>query len=257
VFLTGVAYDGFMGRWSRTLAPAFARFAGVRDAETILDVGSGTGALSLALAALAPAGDIVGIDASASYVEIARALSVNTPVRFEIGDAQRLRFADSSFDRTLALLSLNFVPDYAKALEEMSRVTRCGGTIAAAVWDYGSEMEMLRIFWDEAAVVDPDADARDERHMPLCRHGELTALWRQHGLTDVCEEAITIRTRFSSFDDYWLPFLDGQGPAGAFVAALAPAARDELSRRLRRRLVGDANHPILLTARAWVVRGIV
>ena len=51
----------------------------------------------------------------------------------------------------------------------MTRVTRPNGVVAAAVWDYGDGMEMLRLFWDEAVALDPAAAERDERHMPLSR----------------------------------------------------------------------------------------
>jgi hypothetical protein len=119
-------------------------------------------------------------------------------------------------------------------------------------------MEMLRVFWDEAVALHPAAAVRDERHMPLCRKGELGVLWREHRLLDVSEEALTVGTRFSTFDDYWSPFLGKQGPAGAYVAALAASEREQLRLRLRRRLLGDGpDHPIVLAARAWAVRGIV
>jgi hypothetical protein len=138
----------------------------------------------------------------------------------------------------------------------MVRVTRPGGTVAAAVWDYGAGMEMLRVFWDEAIALSPETDGRDERHMPLCRSEELAAFWRQHGLEAVVEEAISVETRFSSFDDYWLPFLEQQGPAGAYVAALSAATREQLRDRLRQRLLGDRpDGAIVLKARAWAVRG--
>ena len=258
MFSEGDAYERFMGRWSRELAPLLAKFAGVRDGDAVLDVGSGTGALTTAVAALAPSSRIIGIDPAASYVAFAQTRHSGGRVRFEVGDAQRLRFADGDFDRTLSLLVVNFIPDPAKALDEMVRVTRPGGTIAAAVWDYGQGMEMLRVFWDEAVALNPGADARDERHMPLSRKGELAALWREHRLRDVSEEALTIRTRFSSFDDYWSPFLEKQGPAGDYVAALAADEREQLRLRLRKRLLGDRpDGPIVLSARAWAVRGIV
>ena len=169
---------------------------------------------------------------------------------FEVGDARQLVFANGSFDRTLSLLVLNFIPDPAKALDEMIRVTRPGGTVAAAVWDYGQGMEMLRVFWDEAIALSPAMDARDERHMPLSRKGELAGLWREHGLQDVVEETLTIQTRFVSFDDYWSPFLEKQGPAGEYVASLPAGERDQLRLRLRRRLLGDGpDRPIVLAAR--------
>lgn len=258
MFSEAESYERFMGRWSRDLAPLLVKFAGVRDGETLLDIGSGTGALADAMAAAAPSSRIVGVDPAASYVAFAQRRHPGTLVRFEVGDAQQLRMADASFDRTVSLLVVNFIPDRAKALNEMIRVTRPGGTIAAAVWDYGHGMEMLRVFWDEVVAINPKVDARDERHMPLCRSGELASLWRAHGLQAVSEEGLTVPTRFASFEDYWAPFLEKQGPAGAYVAALNPAERDQLRTRLRRRLVGDkADGPIVLNARAWAVRGVV
>ncbi len=258
MFSAADAYERFMGRWSRQLAPLLVKFAAVRDGDAVLDVGSGTGALATAVAAVAPSSRIIGVDPAESYVAFARARHAGDRIQFEVGDGQQLRFADGSFDRTLSLLVLNFIPDPAKALDEMIRVTRRGGTVAGAVWDYGQGMEMLRVFWDEAVALNPAADARDERRMPLSRQGELAALWREHGLGDVLEEALTIRTPFASFDDYWSPFLDKQGPAGDYVATLAAVERDRLRARLRTRLLGDRpDGPIVLSARAWTVRGIV
>jgi len=258
MFSAGDAYERFMGRWSRELAPLFVEFAGVRDGDAVLDVGSGTGALTAAVVVVAPSSRVIGIDPAAAYVDFARTRHPGDLVRFEMGDAQQLRFDDGSFDRTLSLLVLNFIPDRAKALDEMIRVTRPGSTLAAAVWDYGQDMKMLRVFWDEAVSFNPAMVARDERHMPLCRKGELAALWREHGLQDVSEEALTIQTQFVSFDDYWSPFLERQGPAGTYVGALANSEREELRLRLRKRLLGDGpDRPIVLAARAWAVRGIV
>ena len=258
MFSAGDAYERFMGRWSRELAPLLVEFAGVCNGDTVLDAGSGTGALTATIAALAPSSHIIGIDSAATYVAFAQARYRGDRVRFEVGDARQLRLPDGSVDRTLSLLAINFVPNPAKAVDEMIRVTRAGGTVAAAVWDYGCGMEMLRVFWDEAIALDPAADARDERHMPLCRQGEPGALWREHRLGDVSEGPLTIRMPFGSFDDYWSPFLEGQGPAGAYVAGLTAREREQLQRRLRGRLVGDRrDHPIVLAARAWAVRGIV
>ena len=258
MFSEARAYERFMGRWSRQLAPVLVRFANVRDREALLDVGSGTGALSAALIAAAPAGHVVGIDPAASYVSVAQASEAGRHVQFTVGDAQQMEFADATFDRTLSLLVVNFIPDATKAVAEMRRVTRRGGTVAAAVWDYGDGMEMLRVFWDEAVKMTPAADRRDERHMPFCRRGELAALWRQSGLQDVVEEGLTIETRFASFADYWEPFLGKQGPAGAHVAALSTLERDELEQRLRRRLLGEGDdRAFTLKARGWAVRGVV
>ena len=214
VFSEAQAYERFMGRWSRGLAPLLVRFAGVRDGDTVLDVGSGTGALTAAVAAMAPSSRIVGIDPAAPYVALAQSQLGSTRIHFEVGDAQKMHFDDAMFDRTLSLLVVNFIPDARKALSEMKRVTKSKGTVAAAVWDYGEGMEMLRAFWDDAVALIPANAAKDERNMPLCRRGDLATLWRKEGLQDVVEEALTIETRFESFDDFWTPFLEKQGPAG-------------------------------------------
>jgi hypothetical protein len=119
-------------------------------------------------------------------------------------------------------------------------------------------MEMLRVFWDEAVALEPGSEARDERHMRFCRRGELGDLWRGRGLKDVIEDGLTIETRFSSFDDYWAPFLAKQGPAGAYVAALTETGREALRSRLKTRLLGKGpDRPFTLNARAWAVRGVV
>jgi SAM-dependent methyltransferase len=151
---------------------------------------------------------------------------------------------------------MTFVPDPARALSEMTRVTRPGGIVSAAVWDYGEGMEMLRSFWDEAVAGDPAVAARDERNMPLCLPGELAALWRAGGLENVEERPITIDLAFTAFDDYWLPFLGGQGPAGAYAVSLAEAPRASLEVRLRKRLLGGRDDgPFTLRGRAWAVKG--
>jgi len=258
MFAESDAYERFMGRWSRQLAPLFVRFAGVGAGDSVLDVGSGTGALAAAVIRLGHSTRVTGIDPSPGYVAFAREHLAGDRVRFLVGDAQRLQLPDAAFDCTLSLLVVNFIPDRETAIREMIRVTRPGGVVAAAVWDYGDGMEMLRVFWDEAVKIAPAADGRDERHMPLCRAGELAAFWRAHGLQRVEEQPLTIRLEFASFDDYWAPFLGGQGPAGAYVASLSDADRGALVDRLRRRLAGAAEHGGLLTlrARAWAVKGM-
>ncbi|MBP1778890.1 MAG: putative Methyltransferase type 11 [candidate division NC10 bacterium] len=258
IFVESDAYERFMGRWSRRLAPLLVKFASVDKRDSVLDAGSGTGALAFAVADAMPFVRVTGVDPSRAYVRYAQARTPSDRVRFLVGDAQALRLPDATFDKTLSLLVMNFIPDPGKALREMIRVTRPGGIVAAAVWDYGEGMEMLRVFWDEAVALDSTIAVRDERNMPLCRRGELAALWRACGLQHVEEQPIAIELSFVSFDDYWSPFLGGQGPAGAYAASLPETARVALESRLRKRLLGERQDgAFTLQARAWAVRGVV
>jgi SAM-dependent methyltransferase len=253
MFVESDAYERFMGRWSRRLAPLLIDFAEVGVGQAVLDVGSGTGALAFAAAAV-PATRVTGVDPAQRYIEYAQERADGANVRFELADAQALPFSDATFDRALALLSLNFVPDPGRALDEMTRATRPGGVVAAAVWDYGDSMEMLRAFWDEAVTLDPDAP--DEGRMPLSRCGELAALWRVHRLESVEETLLVIETTFTSFDDYWRGFLGGQGPAGAYIATLTESQRAALRSRLHDRLAPSGGG-FTLRACAWGARGVV
>jgi SAM-dependent methyltransferase len=251
-------YERFMGRWSRLLAPMLIEFAGVRDSDKVLDVGTGTGSLASALAASRPASEIIGIDPSKGFIQFAAKQGNADRVRFEVGDAQALRFPNASFDHAMALLVMNFIPDHMKALSEMQRVTRPQGVVSACVWDYDDGMQMLRIFWDEVVALDPAAAPKDERHMKLSREGQLGQLWRKANLVNVQERPMSIDQTFASFSDYWEPFLTGAGPGGAYVVSLSEPRRRELETRLRKRLLdGRDDGAFTLLGRVWCVRGEV
>ena len=258
MFADAESYERFMGRWSRLVAHPFLAFSNLPKAGKVLDVGSGTGALSSAIAERSPQLHIVGIDPSAEYVAYAKS-KTPSPDRtvFEVGDAQQLRFPAATFDAAISLLVFNFIPDPGKALRELRRVTRPGGLVSAAVWDYGAGMRMLRVFWDAAVAVDPAAEKRDEKHMPLCRAGELSNLWRAGGLQDVREQPIDVILRFASFADYWDPFLLGQGPAGAYVRSLPRDRVEALRVELKHRVGAAEKSPFDLPARVWAVRGAI
>jgi SAM-dependent methyltransferase len=253
-------YDRLMGRFSRRLAAPFISFAAIEDADSILDVGCGTGSLTFALAAAAPKAAITGIDVSQAFVDYARAAAKHPRLAFEQGDATALSFADQSFGAALSLLVLNFVPDWEKAAREMQRVSRPGAVVAAAVWDMRGGLPHLRVFLDTAAALDPGAGAALRAKMlsmPLTGAGELAALWVALGLREVEEAALTIRMDYHAFADYWEPWLGGQGMIGPYVASLSEEGRGAIERHVREAyLAGGDDGPRSFTATAWAVRGI-
>jgi SAM-dependent methyltransferase len=252
----GEAYDGYIGRWSRKVAVEFIRWLNLPVGQHWLDVGSGTGALAATILAMAEPADVVGVDPSAGFLATAQA---STPAAtFRVGDARELPVADRSVDVVVSGLTMNFVPEPDRAMAEFLRVSRPGATLAAYVWDYAEGMALLRFLWDAATDLNPHAAELDEGpRFPLCKPEGLRRLWTDHALTEVSVEPIVVPTPFRNFDDYWSPFLGGQGPAGAYVSSLADEDRTKLQDLLRSRLPAEPDGSIALTARAWAVRGVV
>jgi SAM-dependent methyltransferase len=249
------AYDRHVGRYGPELARALIAAAEVRPGARALDVGCGPGTLTTELAALLGAANVAAVEPSASFAEACRRRLPSVDVRGAAAEA--LPFDDAAFDHVLAQLVVNFMADARAGVREMRRVTRRGGTVAAAVWDYAGEMTLLRRFWDAAAALDPAAAARDEgRSMPFCTPNTLADLWATAGLADVRVTPVVVSAAYDGVDDLWRPLELGVGPSGAYAASLPSDQRAALKEALRRRLgVGDG--PFRLTARAWIAAGRV
>jgi SAM-dependent methyltransferase len=253
----GEALERYVGRWSRLVAREFLGWLGVPPGRRWLDVGCGAGAVTAAILREAAPAAVDGVDRSEAYVADARARVTDPRARFGVGDAQALPTPPAPYDAVVSGLLLNFVPAPERALAEMARVARPGGAVAAYVWDYAGRMELMRHFWDAAVALDPAAGPLDEgRRFPLCRPEALAALFRSGGLDQVETRAIDVPTTFRDFDDYWAPFLGGQGPAPGYAMALDPDRRAALRDRIREGLPIRADGSIHLTARAWAARGI-
>lgn len=253
----GDPYERYVGRWSRLVARDFLDWLDMPPGLRWLDLGCGTGALTAAIVERAAPAGVVGVEPSAGFLAKAQERLQGKAV-FHPGDAFDIPVEDASIDVLASGLVLNFVPDTARGLAQMSRKTKPGGTVAAYVWDYAQGMELMRHFWDAAVKLDPPAQALDEGlRFPLCRPEALEQAFRQAGLREVEGRALEVPIYFRSFEDYWTPFLGGQGPAPSYVSGLDELSRSRLRDELRRRLPTAADGSIALVARAWAVRGQV
>src|SRR5829696_2238736 len=228
----GEPYERYVGRWSRLVAREFLDWLAVPPGASWLDVGSGTGALSATVLEVTSPASVTGVDPAEGFVAHARAAV--PAATFVVGDAQELPFAEGSFEVAVSGLVLNFVADPGRAVAEMTRVTRPGGAVAAYVWDYAGRMELMRTFWNAAGELDPAARELDEGIRFRALDGDaLESLFAAAGHVDVVSRAIDVPTVFRNFDDYWEPFLGGQGPAPAYVTSLDDEARTTLRELLR------------------------
>jgi SAM-dependent methyltransferase len=254
---SGDAYERYMGRWSRQLAPRFLRWLDVAPARRWLDVGCGTGALCSAILENCAPSALTGVDPSAGFLATARS-RLPDHVELRQAPAAALPLADAAVDATVSALVLNFVPDAAAALREMVRVTASTGLVAGCVWSYADRMELIRSYWDAAGRLGLRAPGQDHaERFPICQPDALGAAWRDAGLRQVDVEAIEITMHFADFADYWQPFLGGQGPAPAHAMALDAAARERLREHLRESLPTQPDGSIVLAARALAARGTV
>jgi SAM-dependent methyltransferase len=257
---TGDSYDAYMGRWSRPIAVRFLDWLAMPRGLEWLDLGCGTGALTAAIIRNCDPANVFAIDPSEGFLATARKSVPDPRVEFHLGDAGSLNsLRASSRDVAVGGLVLNFIPDRVAALREMKRIVRPGGTVSFYVWDYpGGGVEFMRAFWTAAVAIDTSArDLTEDRRFPFCtREGLLELVW-QAGLASPDITALECPSVFQDFDDYWLPFTLGAGPAPGYCASLGPEARERLRQSLSDCLPRQADGSIALGTRAWAVQARV
>lgn len=243
------AYDQFMGKFSRLLAPQMADLVEVRGGQRALDVGCGPGALTAELVRRLGPQAVAAVDPSEPFVAAARAR--HPGVNVLRASAEELPFSDREFDVVLAQLVVHFMSDPVAGLAEMARVARPEGVVAACVWDHAGGKGPLGLFWDAAHALDPGV--ADESQLAGAREGHLGELFEAAGLHDIEETSLSADLEHATFEEWWEPFTRGVGPAGAYVASL-DAERQTALREECRALIPTA--PFTVKARAWAARGI-
>lgn len=248
-------YDAFMGRWSARLAPRFLDFVGLGRNDHIADIGCGTGQLSAAVAERASGARIRGLDPSPPFVARAARRLAGAAAEFVVGDGQALPYGAREFDACLSFLVLQGVPDAERMLAEKCRVTRPGGWVAGAVWDFGAAMPLFGLLRAAVDDVDPAA-ARRRAPRRFATRAEFVALWTRAGLREIESAALEVTAAYENFEDFWRSYLVGATPTTAVVTAMAPDRRDRIAAHMRQALdLADDGQPFTLDATAWAVKG--
>ena len=244
MFESDSAYDAFMGRYSRRLAPVFADFVRIEAGASVADVGAGTGALATELAARGLR--VAAADPSPQFVDALRTRLPESDA--QVAPAEDLPWPDESFDAALAQLVVAFMSDAPAGVREMRRIVKPGGTVAVCMWDKHG-MELLAAVNRTRNALGRDSDLPDTRYRT---REEIEPLFAD-GFTDVHTELIETDASYSGFDELWATLLAGAGPAGAWVASLADDRREAAHAELYRQ-VGEPSGPLTLQAKAWATR---
>jgi ubiquinone/menaquinone biosynthesis C-methylase UbiE len=246
------AYERFMGRWSRAVAPVFLEWLDPPRRARWIDVGCGTGIFTEALLDLTDPAAVTGIDPSSGQVAAAARGRAAQRARFETADAMELPFADGSFDIAVSALVLNFVPDPLRALTEMRRVTVRGGRIGSYVWDFENELSpsgpLRRAMRGFGADV-PDLPGTVQSGLPA-----LESLFREAGLADVETRTIDVTLAYADFADFWSAQTPAYSPTTALINAMTDVERRRLMRAVEQAVPRAQNGKIEYTARANAVK---
>lgn len=252
-FNDGAAYERMMGKWSQLVGAQFIDWLAVPAQRRWIDVGCGNGAFTEMIVERCAPASVDGIDPSDAQLDFARTRPGASLAAFQKGVATELPHAAQSFDAAVMALVLFFVPEPAKGVAELVRVTRPGGTVAAYMWDYTRGGFPIEAVLDEmralgvSPFVPPSIDAS--------RLEAMRALWTGGGLVDVETQEIVVQRSFADFDDFWTTITGAS--VGPQLLALSEADRETLQQRVRARLPSDAAGLIRYSARANAIKGRV
>ena len=252
-FSDGASYERVMGRWSKLVGRQFLPWLGLPHGLQWLDAGCGNGAFTEELIDLAKPAAVTGIDPAESQIAYARQRPGTKLATFELGDAQELPFTSGSFDAAVSALVLAFIPNPPRAIAELARVVRPGGTVAAYMWDLqGGGMPLQPMYRAMRKLglspSRPPSDAASAEE-------SMREIWHNAGLARVETNVINIQVNFESFDDFWDTCSLPEGPQGKFMQTLAPVMLVTLKEEVRAQLLTNPDGSITYQSFANAVKG--
>ena len=251
-FDDGAGYERFMGVWSRLAGDVFIDWLKPPQGLRWIDVGCGNGAFTELLVDRCAPVEVQGIDPSEGQIKFARQRPAARLAKFQIGDAMALPFPDAGFDAAVMALVLFFVPESAKGVAEMVRVTKPAGTVSAYSWDVLGGGFPLNLLWEELrAIGQPPAMPPQPE---ASRISTMISLWRDAGLQDVETREITVSRTFTNFDDFWAT-TQLSPAAKPIFAALGQQGMGVLKSKIRARLPISPDGSITYSSRANAVKG--
>jgi SAM-dependent methyltransferase len=252
-FDDGAAYDEFMGRWSRAVGAVFLDWLAAPRKAAWLDVGCGTGAFTTLIVKTCAPARVAAVDPGAAQIAFARRQAVAKRADFRVADAQALPFSDATFDVVASALVINFIPDRARGIAQMRRVTRSYGTVGGYVWDFAADMSPSRPFnraLETLGIEPPQLPGTPESTLE-----GMQALFAGAGLHDIATCAIDATCAFKDFDTFWRTQTPLMHPVGKLVAAMSEADRAALMEAVRAQVPAGPDGKIAYAARANAVKG--
>ena len=252
-FDDGAAYDEFMGRWSRAVGAVFLDWLAAPRKAAWLDVGCGTGAFTTLIVKTCKPARVAAVDPGAAQIEFARRQPVAKRADFRVADAQTLPFSDGTFDVVASALVINFIPDRARAVAQMRRVTRPYGTVGGYVWDFADDRSPSWPFnraVQTLGIEPPQLPGTSDSTLD-----GLQVLFAGVGFDDIATRAIDATCAFRDFDTFWRTQTPLMHPVGKLVAALSEADRAALKDAVRAQVPASPDGKIAYAARANAVKG--
>ena len=229
-------YDRCLARAFTPIAQKLVSLVKPSSGQRVLDVATGSGLAALLAARLVgPQGRVVGVDLSETMVALARNRAREEGVDnadFFAMDAEDLDLPPNSFDAVLCALGLMLLPQPDRALSEMHRVLKLGGSVALAVFGRGSKVA-LRSLMEPFIPLMPPPPQRGPSIFGYGRSEVLEETVAGAGFSDVTTEQCTHLLTFSEAEGAWEMLLS-LGRLAQMHSMLPAEAQGELEQQVLR-----------------------